>query len=361
VTPPGGSRDDDADDAPGRGDAPDRPGDDRDPELRAMRAVWLAMRDEDPPDRGLGDLLAAARHQAEAMRPRPSAWQRLLAALRRPPVLAFATVTVLIAGAVLIGRRVPPEAAPVARSATVPSAGSPADPATADPATAVPATVDPAIEPGPAALPRTAPPMQPPAPTPPVATAPPARSRGGRAEPALRDAPPLSARPSGNVIGTNEDRAAGPLAPEPPPPAPALNQAASGGAPGLGAFSEVSGHSSAPKNNVRTAPAEPTRAAPLTDASGTAANRPGNDSANKAPSRNANRDTGPVASGVAPARPPAPATRSGAGDLYQQSETAARRGDCATVRRLVDQILQVDPGYRARLPGDSPVTRCLAP
>jgi len=36
------------------------------PELRAMRSVWLAMRDEDPPERGLAELLAAARAKAVA-------------------------------------------------------------------------------------------------------------------------------------------------------------------------------------------------------------------------------------------------------------------------------------------------------
>jgi hypothetical protein len=180
-----------------------------------MRAVWVAMRDEDPPDRGLADLLAAARHQATAARPRPGAWQRLLAALRRPPVLAFATVTVLIAGAMLIGRRVPHHAAPA----------------------------------------------------------------------------------SVHAIATHDDRAM----------APSEDAAA---APRLGAFSEAPG--SAASDRV----SHPARTA---------------------------------------------AARSDAGgDLYRQSETAARRGDCATVRRLVDQILQIDPGYRARVASDSPVARCLA-
>ncbi|HEX3764071.1 MAG TPA: hypothetical protein VHW23_35500 [Kofleriaceae bacterium] len=60
MTPPGGSRD-------GGGGGGER-GDD--PQLGAMRAVWRAMRDEAPPDRGLADLLAAARSQAAAMQPR---------------------------------------------------------------------------------------------------------------------------------------------------------------------------------------------------------------------------------------------------------------------------------------------------
>jgi hypothetical protein len=79
--------------------------DDTDAQLQAMRAVWLSMREEDPPDGGLVDLLAAARAKAETMRTRPTLWQRVLAVLKRPPALAFATVVVLVGGAVLfIGR-----------------------------------------------------------------------------------------------------------------------------------------------------------------------------------------------------------------------------------------------------------------
>jgi hypothetical protein len=73
--------------------------------VRAMRAVWLTMRDEAPPDRGLAELLAAAGQKAEAMQPRPTLWQRLIAGLRRPPVLALATAVVLVSGAVLVARQ----------------------------------------------------------------------------------------------------------------------------------------------------------------------------------------------------------------------------------------------------------------
>ena len=46
-------------------------------------------------------------------------------------------------------------------------------------------------------------------------------------------------------------------------------------------------------------------------------------------------------------------------DLYQQCEAAALRSDCAAVQRLVWRITRADPGYRARIPNDSPVARCL--
>ena len=71
-------------------------------QLRAMRSVWLSMRDEDPPDGGLVDLLSAARAKAETLRVRPTLRQRVAAWIRRPPALAFATVVVLVGGAVLV-------------------------------------------------------------------------------------------------------------------------------------------------------------------------------------------------------------------------------------------------------------------
>src|SRR5262245_42555750 len=80
---------------------------DDDPEierLRDVRAAFRGMADEDPPERGLAELMAAARVKAEEMKPE-SWWKRFAAMLRRPPVLALASVLVLIGGAVLIGRR----------------------------------------------------------------------------------------------------------------------------------------------------------------------------------------------------------------------------------------------------------------
>jgi hypothetical protein len=78
--------------------------DDDDDGLKSLRAVWLSMPDEDPPERGLADLMAAARVKAETMAT-PSLWQRFVDAMRRPPVLALATVMVLLGGAVLVSNR----------------------------------------------------------------------------------------------------------------------------------------------------------------------------------------------------------------------------------------------------------------
>lgn len=77
---------------------------DDDPQLGGLRAMWLAMPDEDPPARGLAELMAAARVKAEEMA-QPSLWQRIVAMIRRPPMLALATLVVLVAGAVLVGNR----------------------------------------------------------------------------------------------------------------------------------------------------------------------------------------------------------------------------------------------------------------
>jgi hypothetical protein len=71
--------------------------------VKSMRAVWLSMRDEEPPAAGMSALLAAAREKAEQMT-KPSWFERAAAFLKRPPALAFATVMVLIGGAVLVTR-----------------------------------------------------------------------------------------------------------------------------------------------------------------------------------------------------------------------------------------------------------------
>jgi hypothetical protein len=95
--------------------------------LRALRPVWLAMPDEEPPSRGLDALMAAARVKADEMKAagvghvaiherasassgatsadQPSWWARLLAMFQRPQVLALATIMILIGGAVFISQR----------------------------------------------------------------------------------------------------------------------------------------------------------------------------------------------------------------------------------------------------------------
>jgi hypothetical protein len=386
VTPPGRSRDDDdiaprGEPAPGpsRSDAPgrspgDAPGDARDrepgsdPQLRAMRAVWLEMRDEDPPDRGLAALLAAARHQAEAMQPRPNAWQRLLAALRRPPVVALATVIVLLAGALLIGRRTPNEAASGLSASQDDGAGSPRS-VPLDPATLT--TVQAADRGGAPTVPAP----QPAAPPPAATAQPPDRGDVGPeslAHRATTGSPSTTtAKAPGEAPRNARDRAAGGPVPEaPPPPAdPAPAPFPSETVTQLGASAALPGDRTSGGNHGRSF-ARPPRAEPETqppagpssdgrnDTASNAANRTANNAAN----RTANNAADPVATGVAPQRRPSPAPPrpDAASDPYRQCEAAAGRGDCATVRRLVDQITRTDPGYRARVAKESPVGKCLA-
>jgi hypothetical protein len=120
---------------------------DDDPQLRALRAVWLAMPDEDPPTRGLDALMAAARVKADEMIAVPW-WRRALDVLRTPTVLALASVMVLIGGAVLISQHTdvaevpqrarpqpkpePPAAAP--QTTVAPAGGEKESPPVAEPA-----------------------------------------------------------------------------------------------------------------------------------------------------------------------------------------------------------------------------------
>ena len=80
---------------------------DDDVQLQQLRAVWVSMRDEDPPERGLASLMAAARTKAAELEQAasPSWWQRIAATLRRPPVLALATVALLLGGALIVTQR----------------------------------------------------------------------------------------------------------------------------------------------------------------------------------------------------------------------------------------------------------------
>lgn len=91
-----------------------------DPVMASMRSVWLSMRDEEPSSAGLSGLLAAARAQAESMQERRLPWwRRAWLAARRPPVLAFASVAVLLGGALWItGRREDFDATPVVSTAS---------------------------------------------------------------------------------------------------------------------------------------------------------------------------------------------------------------------------------------------------
>lgn len=72
--------------------------------LGSFRAMFREMPDEEPPQRGLAELMAAARVKAEEMAT-PSLWERFLQTMRRPQVMALATIMILIGGAVFISQR----------------------------------------------------------------------------------------------------------------------------------------------------------------------------------------------------------------------------------------------------------------
>lgn len=82
--------------------------DDLDAMMGSMRGMFRDMADEEPPARGLDALMAAARTKAAEMAPEPvkeSWWRRTLAMLTRPPVLAAATVVVLVGSTMVLSRR----------------------------------------------------------------------------------------------------------------------------------------------------------------------------------------------------------------------------------------------------------------
>lgn len=87
-----------------------------DPQLKSLRAVWLAMRDsdEEPPDSGVSALMAAARSQASMMAAAKAPWwKRMFEQLRRPPVLALASLLVVVGvGALLASHHDAIEKAP---------------------------------------------------------------------------------------------------------------------------------------------------------------------------------------------------------------------------------------------------------
>jgi hypothetical protein len=358
------------------GDGDDRGGDpaegDDGPELAAMRSVWLAMRDEDPPERGLAELLAAAGAKAQAMQARPAWWQRLAAGLRRPPALALATVLMLVGGAVVVGRH--GVDAPVPVSAREPSGVVAADPAvsvtppvgssradgsfaegqtTANPAPAAEATAakvgagagspgDPVppeatVKPEVAVRYRVTPGG---APAAPAGVAPEEGHRAADAEPVV-----TTREATGGFTGDTVKPPAPPAhvarKPEPTLKAPSREAPAPAPAPsGASSSDDLAGTARASHN----APPPP---ADTEDGAKQAGKKAGNAAKDDEATSTARDKSGP-------------SPGASIDQLYKQCEAAARRGDCAAVRRLVMRITARDRGYRARLAQESPVGKCLA-
>jgi hypothetical protein len=285
--------------------------DDDDDRLKSLRAVWLSLPEEEPPERGFADLMAAARVKAEQMsaaaagEAKPSLWQRFLDSMRRPPVLALATVMVLIGGAVLVGRH----GDEMESSPTVaPTQSAPESSTTA-----------------PVAEPPASPPVAPAGAVAPMEAAP---AKNDSADPA-----PLQGVAGGDMRGGAEASKGGaverrpakktsrPAAGEPPPPPQELERPVAEAQQTTQLFDddEPLKHEE-PKAGATTAP-------------------------RREPSASADA-----------AKAPEPTSIS---KLHSIARAAAARGDCDTARSLVRRIASVDPGYyQKKIVNDPALSAC---
>jgi hypothetical protein len=344
----------------GRNEEVESDEDSADLKLDAMRAVWLSMRDEEPPGRGLAELMAAARNQATATEPPPSLWQRALALVRRPPVLALASALVLIGGGAIVALRPAPplarrDAAIVPQEPSAESAGSsvptgqgsamgagssvPTEQGSAmgagsptAPSLAAASTATTAVQEESAASVRGAAPPVPVAPRPtPVApsseTSVPAPSNGQRASATKADTV-AGRNNAGADAKANTEAAANRDASKTAPPAGEKRERAASPAPPV----EVTLRG----NSRRGTPHRP-------------ASHGGDD---VIPSES----SAPEAQGSQPSQP-APTAR--VEQLGKDCLAAAQRGDCATAYRLLGQISRMDQAYGDRLSKEAALTRCL--
>jgi hypothetical protein len=281
-------------------------------------------------------LMAAARAKAESMA-RPAWWRRVLDVLRRPPVLALATVIVLIGGAVLVGKEkdaleVEQRPAAVTGSASAgPSAGSGSGSAINDRERA-PATVEPMPADTTAAPAKSE--MQAPAADVPASPPPPPPPK--RANKTVKD----------NVVPP-------PRKPTAPAHAATKNESLEQGVGGMdfNGAPAPSGAASAPPPVLAPEPA-PAKAA---DPGATRTAKPAPAPPQEAPSAGRKADS---AGGGAPAANDEAAPS--VSRLIAQCHAAAVRGDCATVKALAAQIASQDQAaYRAQIAGDSAIRRCL--
>lgn len=301
---------------------------DDDAQLRQLRAVWVSMRDEEPPERGLASLMAAARTKAAELEhaASPSWWQRIAATLRRPPVLALATVTLLLGGALIVTQRSSQmkvnetavderlewsdtqskgNAAPAAGSSAVmaaePTAPPPTDPYAAEREVTTPAEV----------------PVDP---------------------PKVRDAK-LGSKPRPKAAAAAPTTGA---APTPPMAAP---DAFESGAT-LEAGSRGAGNATPPTLSIAT-----DDATPMDESSGKAVKQ--------APKKPIARTEPPSIQGedrVVSKDAAKPTIE----QLVKQCETAAARGDCAAVRAIAQKILTTAPAaYKSKVANNAAINRCM--
>ncbi len=286
-----------------------------DPQLKALRAVWLEMRDsdEDPPMRGLDALMAAARVQADAMAT-PPWWKRLAASLRRPPVLALASVAVLIGGAVLVTRH-----GAIEKAQTTVPAGAP-----------VPELPDPSrnsdldLQPGSAAT----------SPAPSPATA-----------PITRPLPP-------------------PAVPAPAAETRRFEQGASGEAQHHRTAAPATPHASsrptpAPTPASTETPRPRSAADPAFAADKAPVGKPADDDGGRAGAGTALEKDERPEPGAAQTRGPATVL---VDQLATQARSAAERGDCENARAIAQRIARQDAAYyREHVAPEPAIARCIAP
>jgi hypothetical protein len=188
--------------------------------------LFRELPDEDPPESGMSALMAAATAKAREMAPpKPSLFARFLETFKRPPVLAFATIVVLIGGVVIVKRHgepvdlVAPATAPVPRAVGSPPPPPPVVDHHLDQVEHRPevATPDPTPEIAQAKPePRRTVPVAPPRPTPPppkpqVATVtdePASGDLAGEATVTPHVSPPPTAPPKGMAIASDDVAAA---------------------------------------------------------------------------------------------------------------------------------------------------------
>ena len=288
----------------------DREPDDDDPGLRSMRAVWLSMREEEPPTAGISALLAAAREQADAMRPKDSWWQRALVVLRRPPVLALASVVVLLGGAIALTMR--------------------GEDMTADaPPPATPSTIERSRAPAEAPTPNA---------NPPAAVQPPAV-----AEERDHEKPETEA--------TLKKDAQAPRPPSAHHAAPPPPRTIAQGTAAPGRF----GGEGAPPQQAPPPPERPPVKEPATKTEGGLAIATDDRGADAAPEPKA-----PAADETIETTGNATRPQTSTAQLVQQCETAAARGDCAATRVTAAKIKKLDAAvYKARIQSNQTIARCL--
>lgn len=294
-------------------------------QLKQLRSVWVSMResDEDPPDRGLSALMAAARTKAAEMTPAPteSWWQKVLAVFRRPPVLALATVTVLLGGALFITQRgdsmKSESTADERRPDLEVRAREPV--AAGSPAAGAPAPVDSAIATPPTIATESTPPGENAAELKPLAKESPRPVKKER---------PAKIATKGESSGTANSS----------PTTPELEHGLVDEAPMVGGtIKQVTPDSLGAVTPTSPPPvAEPTTRGPTT----------------KRPTATTNADTGESAT--------VSDEKTRVASLIKQCETAAARGDCAAVRSLAGRIKSDDVNaYNQRVLKNASIARCL--